>query len=474
MENTISPAIQQLISSAELLEKDNKTNESFLKYEEAIDALLILDNEVEIKDLYEKITYLDSNQLTDSTLKKRQMVFINIIHAEKLYQEEQIDGALKILEKTKKEHPNNPEILAKLGLIYERQSQKEKAIENYFTAAEYYHNHQFLKKAYYFAQKAKHISPQRNDIKILLAEIHIKDNSKEEARKELIDLVKNFVRQNAFDEALKYVQKALQVDGVETLYLEAVIWFHKGLSEAAEQKFKLVTRLKGGHFGSLCYLGEIYLRQNQFQEAFNAYQKAFTLRPWDTKIYHKLAEINLQKEEHNLDPEEKSKIKSTSAFSPGKTEDSLLPFDSSSPISPDEEKTVSLEETQTYSIESEIAMKQSIFLPEIIALYEFVINLDSENEETKKKLQALKTFQKEKEKQKKEIDKKPTIIDKNFENEFWPLNIIEVAEFPSLIKEVINLYRSFLKNSSNNELLNRLNKVQLLSNKRYLDIKINS
>ncbi len=466
MKQTLSPAIQQLISSAGSLENDGKISEAFLKYEETIEALLFLDDEDEKKQIYKKISRLNSSKLNNPKQKKQQLIFIDILKAENLYQEGLIDETLKVLEEIKKEYPSNPEVLIKLGSIYEQQNKKEKAIENYFTAAKHYNDHRFLKKARFFAQKAKNISPQQNEIKILLSEIYIKEDSKEEARKELIDLVKNLIQQNDFEEALKYVQKALQVDGIETLYLEGIIWFHKELLEAAEQKFKLVTRLKGGHFGSLCYLGEIHLKQKLFQQAFNDYQKAFTLRPWDPQIYHKLAEINLLKEEGDLNPSENPKIESPSVFSPQETKESLLPFDSSPPVSP--EKEISSEETQTYLIESEFAMHEEKSLSEMANLYEFAISMDPTNETIVKKLQAIRMFQKEKE----ETPKKSTPTNKNFDDEFWPLSVIEIAEFPVLLKKVIVLYRSFMENSSDNELLNRLNKVQLLSNKNYLDLKI--
>ncbi len=510
MNKTLSPAVQQLISSAESLENDGKISEAFFKYEEIIEALLFLDDEDEIKEIYKKISHLNSSKFNNTKQKKRQLIFIDILKAENLYQQGLIDATLKILEEIKKEYPSNPEVLTKMGSIYERQNQKEKAIENYFAAAKYYHNHRFFKKALFFAQKAKNIAPQKKEIKILLSEIYIKEDSREEARKELIDLIKNLIQQNDFDEALKYVQKALQVDGIETLYLEGIIWFHKGLLEAAEQKFKLVTRLKGGHFGSLCYLGEIHLKQKLFQQAFNDYQKAFTLRPWDPQIYHKLAEINLQKEEGDLPPSEKPEIESPSVVPSSKTEESFLPFDSSPRVSPEKEsspeeesspekesspeeesfpekesspekesfpeeesfpeKESSSEEIQTYLIESEFAMHEEKSLSEMKGLYEFAISLEPTNEKIVKKLQAIKMFQKEKG----ETHKKLKIINKNFDDEFWPLSIVEIAEFPFLLKKVITLYRSFLENSSDNELLNRLNKVQLLSNKNYLDLKITS
>lgn len=474
MNKTLSPAVQQLISSAESLENDGKISEAFFKYEEIIEALLFLDDEDEIKEIYKKISHLNSSKFNNTKQKKRQLIFIDILKAENLYQQGLIDATLKILEEIKKEYPSNPEVLTKMGSIYERQNQKEKAIENYFAAAKYYHNHRFFKKALFFAQKAKNIAPQKKEIKILLSEIYIKGDSREEARKELIDLIKNLIQQNDFNEALKYVQKALQVDGIETLYLEGIIWFHKELLEAAEQKFKLVTRLKGGHFGSLCYLGEIHLKQKLFQQAFDDYQKAFTLRPWDPQIYHKLAEINLQKEEGDLPPSEKPEIESPSVVPPSKTEESFLPFDSSPRVSPEEEsspeKESSSEEMQTYLIESEFAMHEEKSLSEMKGLYEFAISLEPTNDKIVKKLQAIKMFQKEKG----ETHKKLKIINKNFDDEFWPLSIVEIAEFPFLLKKVIALYRSFLENSSDNELLNRLNKVQLLSNKNYLDLKITS
>lgn len=460
MNNAIPPGIKHLLSLAASYKKDGKIDDAFLKYEEAVEFLLIMGNEYEAKEIYKQITSFDPNQFKNEELKKRHAVFINITNAKRHYDHGRIDEFFKILEETKKEYLSNPEVFLNLGMAYEQCNQKEKAAENYLAVAHYYYNYQSLKKAHTFAQKAKSLNPKQNDVKILLSEIYIKEDLKEEARKELIDLVKNSIHQNALDEALRYVQRAIQVDGVETLYLEGIIWFRKGLLEAAEQKFKLVNRLKGNHFGSLCYLGEIYIKQNLPEQAFKVYQKAFSLRPWDSHIYHKLAEIHLQKENPHFGFQEKSKVEATNNFGSSKIEESLLLVDTfDEQISPKREPY--LEELQTYLIESEYVSQQDKSLVEIIALYEFVVNLDPTNEEIKKKLQAIETLQKEKKKLQEEASKKLIAIEKNFNNEFWPLNIIEIAEFPSLTKEVISLYRSLLEKDLNSELLNRLNKIKL-------------
>lgn len=187
--------------------------------------------------------------------------------AEKLVQKGKIDQAIREYEKLLKLNPNDVNTINRMGDLYNRVGQIDKAVELYERIAGTFATDGFFNKAIAMYKKINRLAPDRVDIFKRLAELYLQQGLTFEAKSQYQTLADWYLKNGDLDDGIEIHQKLVEIDPdnhIAQLRL-ADLYLRKG---------------EGGK-GIAVYdrLGRMLLQAGKTEEAERLYRHALEQKP---------------------------------------------------------------------------------------------------------------------------------------------------------------------------------------------------
>lgn len=214
-------------------------------------------------------------------------------------------------EATVRRDPNNLRALHKLGDLYAKAEQPEKAIEIYIRAAESYIERAFYQKAVAVYKQVLKMKPSLLDVQKRLAEVYIELGRRSDALAQYQNLARKYESTGNLTLATEMLLEMLALDSenvplrvkLAELYLamsesnSAIGEFEKALNSLAAKEnwddyIKVGERLLFAapeHLGALKTIARVYLDTGEVMKAIGKLQKAFQLERRDPETLEVLA-----------------------------------------------------------------------------------------------------------------------------------------------------------------------------------------
>jgi len=187
--------------------------------------------------------------------------------AEKLVQKGKIEAAIREYQKLLKANPNDTNTINRVGDLFGRIGQLDKAIELYERIANSFTTDGFTTKAIAILKKINRLAPQRLDIFERLAELYIQQGLVVEAKNQYQILVDWHLRNSEIEEAITKQRQLVDLDPGN----------HMALLKLADLLFR------GGKATEALVeydrLGEVLLQRNKLDEAERLYRHALEQDP---------------------------------------------------------------------------------------------------------------------------------------------------------------------------------------------------
>jgi tetratricopeptide (TPR) repeat protein len=132
--------------------------------------------------------------------------------AEKLVQKGKLDQAIKEYEKLRSASPEDTNTINRLGDLYGRVGEIEKAIDLYCMVAEKFSEQGFLPKAIAMYKKVNRLAPQRLDIFERLGELYIEQGLTVEAKNQFRMLAEHYAKSDDIESAIRANQRLNEID----------------------------------------------------------------------------------------------------------------------------------------------------------------------------------------------------------------------------------------------------------------------
>ena len=181
--------------------------------------------------------------------------------AEKLVQKGKLEPAIREFEKLLQVAPDDTNTVNRLGDLYGRVGQVDKAVALYERVAEKFADQGFLPKAIAIYKKINRLVPQRLDIFERLGELYAEQGLKVEAKSQFQMLVEHYVKNDDIDGAIRVSQRLSDIDPQDpSVRLKfADLLLEQGASEQAMEAYGA--------------LGESLLSRGQLDEAERLYRR---------------------------------------------------------------------------------------------------------------------------------------------------------------------------------------------------------
>jgi tetratricopeptide (TPR) repeat protein len=187
--------------------------------------------------------------------------------AEKLVQKGKIEAAIREYEKLLKETPNDANTINRIGDLYGRIGQVDKAVELYERIADHFTKDGFTTKAIAILKKINRLAPQRLDIFESLAELYIQQGLVVEAKNQYSLLADWYTRNEDVENAINAHRKLVELDPsnhISHLKLADLLIQGGKPDEAIEEYDRL---------------GNMLLERDKLDEAVQLYQHAVEQNP---------------------------------------------------------------------------------------------------------------------------------------------------------------------------------------------------
>jgi pilus assembly protein FimV len=132
--------------------------------------------------------------------------------AEKLVQKGKLDQAIREYEKIRKKFPDDTTIINRVGDLYGRVGQLQRAIELYEEIAEHFTKDGFTTKAIAILKKIQRLDPQRLDVFERLAGLYFDQGLMVEAKREYQILADWYVKNGELEKAIEAHEKLVDLD----------------------------------------------------------------------------------------------------------------------------------------------------------------------------------------------------------------------------------------------------------------------
>ncbi len=132
--------------------------------------------------------------------------------AEKLVQKGKLDQAIREYEKIRKKFPDDTTIINRVGDLYGRVGQLQRAIELYEEIADHFTKDGFTTKAIAILKKIQRLDPQRLDIFERLAGLYFDQGLMVEAKREYQILADWYVKNGELEKAIESHEKLVDLD----------------------------------------------------------------------------------------------------------------------------------------------------------------------------------------------------------------------------------------------------------------------
>jgi len=187
--------------------------------------------------------------------------------AEKLVQKNKVEQAIREYQKVLKVHPDDTTTINRVGDLYGRLGQVDKAIELYERIADHFTKDGFSTKAIAILKKINRLDPQRLDIFERLAELYVEQGLTVEAKREYQVLADWYIKNDEPEKAIGNLQKLvdLEPDNHASAIRLADLLLKRGDSEAA--------------LGVYDRLGRMLLDAKKLDEAERLYRHALEQDP---------------------------------------------------------------------------------------------------------------------------------------------------------------------------------------------------
>ncbi len=187
--------------------------------------------------------------------------------AEKLVQRGKVEQAIREYEKLLKDHPNDANTINRVGDLYGRVGQIDKAVALYERIADHFTQDGFTTKAIAILKKINRLAPQRLDIFDRLAELYIQQGLIVEAKSQYQILADWYVKSGDQDRAVDTHKKLVRLDpNNHMVHLRlADLLMQKGESEEALSVYER--------------LGKVLLQREKVDEAERLYRHALDQDP---------------------------------------------------------------------------------------------------------------------------------------------------------------------------------------------------
>ncbi|MGD8440707.1 MAG: tetratricopeptide repeat protein [Holophagae bacterium] len=181
--------------------------------------------------------------------------------AEKLVQKGKLEPAIREFEKLLQLAPDDTNTVNRLGDLYGRVGEVDKAVALYERVAEKFADQGFLPKAIAIYKKINRLVPQRLDIFERLGELYAEQGLKVEAKNQFQMLVEHYVKNDDIEGAIRVSQRLSDIDprDLSVIVKFADLLLEQGASEPAMEAY-----------GDL---GEKLLARGQLDEAERLYRR---------------------------------------------------------------------------------------------------------------------------------------------------------------------------------------------------------
>ena len=132
--------------------------------------------------------------------------------AEKLVQKGKLDQAIREYEKLLKTSPDDTNTINRLGDLYGRVGEIDKAVELYGRVAERFFDEGFLPKAIAIYKKINRLAPHRLDIFEKLGELYVEQGLMVEAKSQFQMLAEHYAKSEDMESAIRAHQRLSEID----------------------------------------------------------------------------------------------------------------------------------------------------------------------------------------------------------------------------------------------------------------------
>ncbi len=257
-------------------EKNNSIQQTYSSYSKA--ALVFAGNN-QIEDAlaaYKKITELDPSGLPAEA--QAQIQYANgYIKINAAINEGELEPAIELLGKILKFRAEDPMARSFLAALNDKIDRMPVSIQTYQTLGDAFFKNNMLDKARDMFTKITDIDPHNPAVRLHMAQVHLKQGSQSEAKKEYLNLAEEAYAKANFDEAFDMAQKAIELKSVEARYISGSIYFKRGKFEEAVVEFETLLRFKVNHLGALIQLGKSLDMLGRVEKAIATFQKALAI-----------------------------------------------------------------------------------------------------------------------------------------------------------------------------------------------------
>jgi len=132
--------------------------------------------------------------------------------AEKLVQKGKLEQAIKEYEKLRQASPDDTNTINRLGDLYGRVGEIEKAVDLYGLVAEKFSDQGFLPKAIAMYKKINRLAPQRLDIFERLGDLYVEQGLMVEAKGQFKMLAEHYAKNDEMESAIRANQRLNEID----------------------------------------------------------------------------------------------------------------------------------------------------------------------------------------------------------------------------------------------------------------------
>jgi len=181
--------------------------------------------------------------------------------AEKLVQKGKLEQAIKEYQKLLKASPDDTNTINRLGDLYGRVGDVDRAVELYERVAEQFSKQGFLPKAIAMYKKINRLAPQRLDIFERLGELYIEQGLQVEAKSQFKMLAEHYAKNDDMESAIRAHQRLADIDPADS---GSRLKFADLLLESGDSEEAMAA------YGAL---GDTLIRQNQIEEAERLFRR---------------------------------------------------------------------------------------------------------------------------------------------------------------------------------------------------------
>jgi tetratricopeptide (TPR) repeat protein len=205
------------------------------------------------------------------------------------------EKALDLTRRTIGLKPEDDKIRKKAILLYKRQNNTQKLVEESIALAMLYFEEGMTQWAVKIITRVQELAPDNHDIGVGLAEIYMRQGQIKEAADKYRELGRIFIKQGAREKAFDAYRKLkvlVTTADSELLVTLGNLYMEHGSFDQAESEFREALKLNINDMEALNSLGTVCQKKGSFRDAILAFTKVQKLNPKDINATQCLAELN--------------------------------------------------------------------------------------------------------------------------------------------------------------------------------------